>query len=110
MHMRRAGQRSAPPLNCGVMRHKTLAATFMCVVALSSAAQSYQLALPSGKRFVLALANSAEVLSQCSRATPRGATGFWVPTEAQLDQLEAELIKQLVARTGERPPRGVAYH
>src|SRR5262245_24055004 len=100
MHTRRASHGVARPLNCGVMRHRTIAAVIMFVVALSSAAQNLQFALPAGKRFVLALASSQELFSQCSRAAPRGTTSLWLPTDAQLDQLEAELTKQLEGRTG----------
>jgi hypothetical protein len=116
MHTRRASHGIARPLNCGVMRHKIYAAVIL-LVALPIAAQSYNSAFPSGKRFVLALANGAELFQQCSRDAPRGVTDFWAPTEAELDQLEADLIKELDARTGglgmrngEQPPRGFEYH
>jgi len=91
------------------MRHSNFAAGIALVIVFAGAAQS-NFTLPSGQRFVLALANGAELFSQCSRATPQGAKDFWTPTEAQLDELEADLIKELEARRRSDPRRDIAYH
>ena len=48
---------------------------------------------------------------QCSRATPQGATSFWTPTVAQLDELELRLIPYLEGRApAARPPLDTGFH
>src|SRR5262249_23941352 len=42
---------------------------------------------------------------------PEGATEYWEPTDAQLDELEMRLVAYLESASGvELPPRGLAYH
>ena len=64
-------------------------------------------------RFVLAPSLGAEVLKQCSRATPRDVAGFWKPSTHDVDELELALTKYLETREKagqEAPPKGQAYH
>jgi hypothetical protein len=80
------------------------------LVFSAASAQSYRLLFPSGKRFVLPVALASSLLSQCSRPTPEGATNFFEPTQAELDELETRLPAYLDSGvSGEFPPR-MQYH
>jgi hypothetical protein len=110
MHVRRASQCSAPPLNCGVMRHRILIAVFLLIAAFNAFAQSYGLSFPSGARSVLSNDNAPAVLDQCSRETPQGVSAFWEPGDSAIEALELRLVEYLEGLAGtEGPPRGVPY-
>jgi hypothetical protein len=93
------------------MRHRAVVACLVALVAYSASAQTYRVALPPGKRFVLPVASASPLLKQCSRAAPQGAANFWSPTEAHLDELESRLIPYLESRASAAwPPRDTGYH
>lgn len=87
----------------------------LCVLAttvsLFAADQSFE--SPGIGRFVLVPSLGAELLKPCSRATPRGVSGFWKPSTHDVDELELALAKYLEARERagqETPPKGQTYH
>jgi hypothetical protein len=111
MHTRRAGHLVTRPLNCGVMRHRSLIACLIACIAIEAVAQSYGLGFPSDGRFVLPKDSASALLQQCSRPAPQGASGYWEPSRSEIEALEVKLVAYLESLSGvETPPRGIAYH
>jgi hypothetical protein len=93
------------------MRHRALVAAVVALFALSVSAQSYELAFPAGLRFVLPAASGPGLLRQCSRATPQAITGYWEPSQSEIQVLEAALVKYLnTLMDDERPPHRTVFH
>jgi hypothetical protein len=69
------------------------------------------LKLPPEARYILPLAAGPDLLHQCSRLVPPQITGYWIPTEAQIDEFEKQLHKKLSGTTATKaPPANLAYH
>ena len=95
------------------MRNRLVTALFLQLFAAAAAAQSYGFAFPANARLILPVGVAAELLQQCSRPSPAGATGYWVPEEARVQRLEEQLVVYLegLSKSGvEVPPRGIAFH
>jgi hypothetical protein len=66
---------------------------------------------------VLPAAEQPEMLKSCSRASPRGLTGHWMPARAGIDQLERRLpavlemaLSQVTLKSGETRPMATDYY
>jgi hypothetical protein len=95
----------------GIMRQPTFVAAPLMTLVLLASGQTYDSSFPPGRRFVLAPAEAAPLLRQCSRPSPEGATGYWEPSDAEIRQLELRLVGYLGNLTGsEAPPTGIGYH
>jgi hypothetical protein len=93
------------------MRQPTFVAAPLMTLVLLASGQTYDSSFPPGQRFVLAPAEAAPLLRQCSRPSPEGATGYWEPSDAEIRQLELRLVGYLGNLTGsEAPPTGIGYH
>jgi hypothetical protein len=63
------------------------------------------------RAFILSPTMGAELLKQCSRSTPEDVDGFWAPTTAQIDELEALLVSYLRSTPSGRSLRPLEqYH
>ena len=88
-------------------------ATWIVATTLTAVAADPTFESPTTGRFVLAPSLGPELLKQCSRAAPRGVSGFWKPSTHDIDQLEVALAKYLDdrAKAGrETPPQAQSYH
>lgn len=90
-----------------------LSLIFGCLAcaAFAAVAQSYRLLLPPGARVVLPIGRASEVFQQCGRFTPRDATAYWKPSDAEIELLELRLVRYLDSLSDvETPPKDVTYH
>jgi hypothetical protein len=58
----------------------------LALLSVSNASWAQQ-----SRAFVLTPSKGPELLKQCSRGTPRGVDGFWMPSSGEIAELEARL-------------------
>lgn len=68
------------------------------IFTLSLCALSVAAVGDRGARFVLPPQQGGALLRQCSRPAPQGITGFWVPTDQEIAELEKRLVPFLKSR------------
>jgi hypothetical protein len=93
------------------MYPRTLAAVLVALCTLQASAQIYERAFPRGFSFVLPLDSGPALLRQCSRSTPKNVTGYWEPSERDVQAMESALVKYLGSlAVDESPARRARFH
>ena len=103
---------NAPPLNANIMRISNFSALLLTAAAVAAGEQTFTAAFPAKGAFVLPVDAAPRALNQCSRRAPQGVSDFWVPSEAQIAELESRLVPYLDRRQrdGGTVPPNKAYH
>jgi len=65
---------------------------FILIYAGIASAASGNYNFPPNGRYVLPVTLGKALLHPCSRSVPKTVTGFWEPTEADIDNLEKQLV------------------
>lgn len=82
------------------------------LLALASCAfgQVDQIQLPTNGRIIVSVTVAPWVMKPCSRQRPQGATGYWVPTESEINLLESRLVTFLKSYRSEEVPPNTSYN
>jgi hypothetical protein len=85
---------------------------FTALLFQTSVLASHGVSFSGGGRFALPARVGPALLKQCSRQAPEGATDFWQPSIAELDELERLLFMNLAFREkkGAGLPPKATYH
>ena len=67
----------------------TITTCLLATIGLLAADESFE--APATGRFIFGPSLGQELLKQCSRATPQGASRFWKPSTHDIDELELAL-------------------
>lgn len=91
------------------MVHRILVLLLFFVGVSSAGPAAYVFALKG--RYIFPVALGKELVHPCSRSVPEGITGFWAPSESDIDRMEKYLLGYMMAleRADSLRPPAEAY-